>query len=70
MQLSFFFVSPPGREAYPGDVFYLHIQDYLNVLAKVSMKNMVVDQSLLLPIIETQAGDISAYIRNKRYFYY
>ena len=51
---------PPGREAYPGDVFYLHSR-LLERSAKLSQKNG--GGSLTsLPIIETQAGDVSAYI--------
>jgi F-type H+-transporting ATPase subunit alpha len=51
---------PPGREAYPGDVFYLHSR-LLERSAKLSKKNG--GGSLTsLPIIETQAGDVSAYI--------
>ena len=51
---------PPGREAYPGDVFYLHSR-LLERAAKMSDKNG--GGSLTsLPIIETQAGDVSAYI--------
>ena len=51
---------PPGREAYPGDVFYLHSR-LLERAAKMSDERG--GGSLTsLPIIETQAGDISAYI--------
>jgi F-type H+-transporting ATPase subunit alpha len=51
---------PPGREAYPGDVFYLHSR-LLERAAK--MNNAIGGGSLTaLPIIETQAGDVSAYI--------
>jgi F-type H+-transporting ATPase subunit alpha len=51
---------PPGREAYPGDVFYLHSR-LLERSAKLSLKKG--GGSLTsLPIIETQAGDVSAYI--------
>jgi len=51
---------PPGREAYPGDVFYLHSR-LLERAAKLS--NLLGGGSLTaLPVIETQAGDISAYI--------
>jgi proton translocating ATP synthase F1 alpha subunit len=52
---------PPGREAYPGDVFYLHSR-LLERAAKLS-ENLSSGGSLTaLPIIETQAGDVSAYI--------
>jgi len=61
---------PPGREAYPGDVFYLHSR-LLERAAKLSNDASVVDGKTILkpggsltalPIIETQAGDVSAYI--------
>ncbi len=59
-QMSLLLRRPPGREAYPGDVFYLHSR-LLERSAKVS--DAVGAGSLTaLPIIETQAGDISAYI--------
>ena len=59
-QLSLLLRRPPGREAYPGDVFYLHSR-LLERAAKMSDK--VRGGSLTaLPIIETQAGDVSAYI--------
>src|SRR6266480_295979 len=59
-QLSLLLRRPPGREAYPGDVFYLHSR-LLERAAKLSEKNG--NGSLTaLPIIETQAGDVSAYI--------
>jgi F-type H+-transporting ATPase subunit alpha len=51
---------PPGREAYPGDVFYLHSR-LLERSAKLSDK-LGAGSLTALPIIETQAGDISAYI--------
>src|SRR3974377_2370512 len=51
---------PPGREAYPGDVFYLHSR-LLERAAKLS-KEMGGGSMTALPIIETKAGDISAYI--------
>jgi F-type H+-transporting ATPase subunit alpha len=51
---------PPGREAYPGDVFYLHSR-LLERAARVN-KNYGGGSITALPIIETQAGDISAYI--------
>ncbi len=59
-QLSLLLRRPPGREAYPGDVFYLHSR-LLERAAKLS--DALGGGSLTaLPIIETQAGDISAYI--------
>jgi F-type H+-transporting ATPase subunit alpha len=59
-QLSLVLRRPPGREAYPGDVFYLHSR-LLERAAKLS--NEQGGGSLTaLPIIETQAGDVSAYI--------
>ena len=51
---------PPGREAYPGDVFYLHSR-LLERAARLSAKNGG-GSLTALPIIETQAGDVSAYI--------
>ena len=59
-QISLLLRRPPGREAYPGDVFYLHSR-LLERAAKLS--NELGGGSLTaLPIIETQAGDVSAYI--------
>merc|ERR1712096_162957 len=59
-QMSLLFRRPPGREAYPGDVFYLHSR-LLERAAKMS--DAQGGGSLTaLPIIETQAGDVSAYI--------
>jgi F-type H+-transporting ATPase subunit alpha len=59
-EISLLLRRPPGREAYPGDVFYLHSR-LLERAAKVSDK--IGGGSLTaLPIIETQAGDVSAYI--------
>ncbi|MBI5374913.1 MAG: F0F1 ATP synthase subunit alpha [Candidatus Schekmanbacteria bacterium] len=59
-QLSLLLRRPPGREAYPGDVFYLHSR-LLERAAKLN--NSLGGGSLTaLPIIETQAGDVSAYI--------
>jgi F-type H+-transporting ATPase subunit alpha len=61
---------PPGREAYPGDVFYLHSR-LLERAAKLREDSGVVDNKAILkpggsltalPVIETQAGDVSAYI--------
>jgi len=70
-QLSLILRRPPGREAYPGDVFYLHSR-LLERAAKISEDPNVVklDDRIkkpggsltALPIIETQAGDVSAYI--------
>src|SRR6187455_2211078 len=59
-EISLLLRRPPGREAYPGDVFYLHSR-LLERAAKLSDKNG--GGSLTsIPIIETQAGDVSAYI--------
>jgi F-type H+-transporting ATPase subunit alpha len=69
-QLSLVLRRPPGREAYPGDVFYLHSR-LLERAAKLREDEGVVDGRNIikpggsltaLPIIETQAGDVSAYI--------
>ncbi len=69
-QLSLVLRRPPGREAFPGDVFYLHSR-LLERAAKISSDPSVVDNQTIfapggsltaLPIIETQAGDVSAYI--------
>ncbi len=59
-QLSLMLRRPPGREAYPGDVFYLHSR----LLERASKLNDDLGGGSLtaLPIIETQAGDVSAYI--------
>ncbi len=59
-QMSLLLRRPPGREAYPGDVFYLHSR-LLERAAKMSDKNGG-GSLTALPIIETQAGDVSAYI--------
>lgn len=59
-QLSLLLRRPPGREAYPGDVFYLHSR-LLERAAKLSDKRGA-GSLTALPIIETQAGDVSAYI--------
>ncbi len=59
-QLSLLLRRPPGREAYPGDVFYVHSR-LLERAAKMSDKEGG-GSLTALPIIETQAGDISAYI--------
>ncbi|MCC6928870.1 MAG: F0F1 ATP synthase subunit alpha [Gemmatimonadaceae bacterium] len=69
-QLSLVLRRPPGREAFPGDVFYLHSR-LLERAAKLREDSGVVDGKTIkkpggsltaLPIIETQAGDVSAYI--------
>jgi len=59
-QMSLLLRRPPGREAYPGDVFYLHSR-LLERAAKLSDK-LGSGSLTALPIIETQAGDVSAYI--------
>ncbi len=59
-QLSLLLRRPPGREAYPGDVFYLHSR-LLERACRLNAKNGG-GSLTALPIIETQAGDVSAYI--------
>merc|ERR1711934_708820 len=59
-QMSLLLRRPPGREAYPGDVFYLHSR-LLERAAKMN-ENHGAGSLNALPIIETQAGDVSAYI--------
>merc|ERR1711881_656709 len=59
-QMSLLLRRPPGREAYPGDVFYLHSR-LLERAAKMS-DECLSGSLTALPIIETQAGDVSAYI--------
>jgi len=59
-QMSLLLRRPPGREAYPGDVFYLHSR-LLERAAKLS-KAFGSGSLTALPVIETQAGDVSAYI--------
>jgi F-type H+-transporting ATPase subunit alpha len=59
-QVSLLLRRPPGREAYPGDVFYLHSR-LLERAAKLSDENGA-GSLTALPVIETKAGDISAYI--------
>jgi len=59
-QMALLLRRPPGREAYPGDVFYLHSR-LLERAAKLSDENGAGSLSAL-PIIETKAGDVSAYI--------
>nr|YP_001876579.1 ATP synthase CF1 alpha subunit [Welwitschia mirabilis]B2Y1W2.1 RecName: Full=ATP synthase subunit alpha, chloroplastic; AltName: Full=ATP synthase F1 sector subunit alpha; AltName: Full=F-ATPase subunit alpha [Welwitschia mirabilis]ABY26792.1 ATP synthase CF1 alpha subunit [Welwitschia mirabilis]AMA21052.1 ATP synthase CF1 alpha subunit [Welwitschia mirabilis]BAH11226.1 ATP synthase CF1 alpha chain [Welwitschia mirabilis] len=59
-QMSLLLRRPPGREAYPGDVFYLHSR----LLERAAKLNSQLGEGSLtaLPIVETQAGDVSAYI--------
>jgi F-type H+-transporting ATPase subunit alpha len=59
-QLSLLLRRPPGREAFPGDVFYLHSR----LLERAAKMNVIHGGGSLtaLPVIETQAGDVSAYI--------
>jgi len=59
-QMSLLLRRPPGREAYPGDVFYLHSR----LLERAAKMNITEGGGSLtaLPVIETQAGDVSAYI--------
>merc|ERR1712093_807642 len=59
-QMSLLLRRPPGREAYPGDVFYLHSR-LLERAAKLNDKHGG-GSLTALPIIETQGGDVSAYI--------
>src|SRR5213082_2354959 len=59
-EISLLLRRPPGREAYPGDVFYLHSR-LLERAAKMNMKHGG-GSLTALPVIETQAGDVSAYI--------
>jgi proton translocating ATP synthase F1 alpha subunit len=59
-QMSLLLRRPPGREAFPGDVFYLHSR-LLERAAKMS-KDAGAGSLTALPVIETQAGDVSAYI--------
>ncbi|KAI5016270.1 hypothetical protein ZWY2020_006121 [Hordeum vulgare] len=58
--LAEYFIRPPGREAYPGDVFYLHSR----LLERAAKLNSLLGEGSMtaLPIIETQSGDVSAYI--------
>ena len=59
-QMSLLLRRPPGREAYPGDVFYLHSR-LLERAAKLNNENGG-GSLTALPVIETQANDVSAYI--------
>merc|ERR1712070_59343 len=60
-QMSLLLRRPPGREAYPGDVFYLHSR-LLERAAKMNEDTHQGGSLTALPVIETQAGDVSAYI--------
>ena len=70
-QISLLLKRPPGREAYPGDVFYLHSRlleraarcnaDYVEQLTGGAVKGKT-GSLTALPIIETQAGDVSAFV--------
>merc|ERR1712179_570409 len=60
-QMSLLLRRPPGREAYPGDVFYLHSR-LLERAAKMNDETHAGGSLTALPVIETQAGDVSAYI--------
>jgi len=60
-QMSLLLRRPPGREAYPGDVFYIHSR-LLERSAKMNEKTHQGGSLTALPVIETQAGDLSAYI--------
>merc|ERR1711862_986481 len=60
-QMSLLLRRPPGREAYPGDVFYLHSR-LLERAAKMNDTTHGGGSLTALPVIETQAGDVSAYI--------
>merc|ERR1719160_905735 len=60
-QMSLLLRRPPGREAYPGDVFYLHSR-LLERAAKMSEETHGGGSLTAMPVIETQAGDVSAYI--------
>merc|ERR1719265_1320595 len=60
-QMSLLLRRPPGREAYPGDVFYLHSR-LLERAAKMNAETHGGGSLTALPVIETQAGDVSAFI--------
>jgi F-type H+-transporting ATPase subunit alpha len=60
-ELSLLLRRPPGREAYPGDVFYIHSR-LLERAAKLADSDCKGGSMTALPIIETQAGDVSAYV--------
>ena len=60
-QMSLLLRRPPGREAYPGDIFYLHSR-LLERAAKLNKNSYGGGSLTALPIVETQSGDVSAYI--------
>ena len=70
-QISLLLRRPPGREAYPGDIFYLHSrlleraarvnEDYVAKMTQGKIRNRT-GSLTALPIVETQAGDISSFI--------
>lgn len=60
-QMSLLLRRPPGREAYPGDIFYLHSR-LLERAAKLNKQSYGGGSLTALPIVETQSGDVSAYI--------
>jgi F-type H+-transporting ATPase subunit alpha len=74
-QVSLLLRRPPGREAYPGDVFYLHSRlleraarinaDYVEKITDGKVKGQT-GSLTALPIIETQGGDVSAFVRDQR----
>ena len=68
MSYHYYYVRPPGREAYPGDVFYLHSR-LLERAAKLS-DELGAGSITALPFIELNSGDLSAYVANKRNFDY
>ena len=71
-QISLLLRRPPGREAYPGDVFYLHSrlleraarvnEEYVEKFTQGAVKGKNLVLLTALPIIETQAGDVSAFV--------
>ena len=67
-QMSLLLRRPPGREAYPGDVFYIHSR-LLERAAKMSDEHGG-GSLTALPVIETQAGDLICLYSNKCYFHY
>ena len=78
-QISLLLRRPPGREAFPGDVFYLHSRlleraarvnaEYVEAFTKGEVKGKT-GSLTALPIIETQAGDVSAFVPTQRNLHY